>query len=130
MEEHGFDGRFARAGSGSAGTREPGIGGMWQIHFMLWNEVRPDCWYPVIRYRDETGKERSNTFDYGGFRHSWNVGETVEIAWNPGYPGYIYPLGGKWLKQKAVLYGLAGLALVIAGVTLILLASPAEASWG
>ena len=84
---------------------------MWQIHFMLWNEVRPDCWYPVIRYRDETGKERSNTFDYGGFRHSWNVGETVEIAWNPGYPGYIYPLGGKWLKQKAVLYGLAGLAL-------------------
>ena len=53
---------------------------MWQIHFMLWNEVRPDCWYPVIRYRDETGKERFNTFDYGGFRHSWNVGETVEIA--------------------------------------------------
>lgn len=103
---------------------------MWQIHFMLWNEVRPDCWYPVIRYRDETGKKRSNTFDYGGFRHSWNVGETAEIAWNPGYPGYIYPLGGKWLKQKAVLYGLAGLALVIAGVTLILLASPAEASWG
>lgn len=127
MEEHGFDGRFARAGSGSAGTREPGIGGMWQIHFMLWNEVRPDCWYPVIRYRDETGKERSNTFDYGGFRHSWNVGETVEIAWNPGYPGYIYPLAGKWLKQKAMLYGLVGLALAIAGVTLILLAAP-EAS--
>lgn len=127
MEEHGFDGRFARAGSGSAGTREPGIGGMWQIHFMLWNEVRPDCWYPVIRYRDETGTERSNTFDYGGFRGSWKIGETVEIAWNPSYPGYIYPLSGKWLTQKAALYGAAGLLLLTVSLALILLAAPETA---
>ena len=125
MEEHGFDGSFARAGSGGAGTREPGIGGTWQINFMLWNEIRPDCWFPVIRYTDETGKERSNSFTYGGFRDSWKEGDRVEIAWNPKQEGYIWPREGRWLKQKALLYGLVGLVLLGLSVWLFtLLASP------
>lgn len=116
MDEHGFDGRFARAGSGSAGTREPGIGGTWQIHFMLWNEFRPDCWFPVIRYVDETGKERANTFLYGGFKGSWQKGDELQIAWDPKARDYIYPLEGKWLGQKALLYGFAGLVLLALAV--------------
>lgn len=123
MEEHGFDGRFARAGSGSAGTREPGIGGTWQIHFMLWNEIRPDCWFPVIRYADETGRERSDTFTYGGFRHSWRKGDSIEIAWDPKARGYIYPLEGKWLGRKALLYCLVGLVTLVAGILVLLKAA-------
>lgn len=120
MEEHGFDGRFARAGSGSAGTREPGIGGTWQIHFMLWNEIRPDCWFPVIRYVDEAGRERSDTFTYGGFKGSWQEGDKIEIAWDPKARGYIYPLRGKWLGQKALLYCLAGLVILGAGILILI----------
>lgn len=119
VEEHGFDGSFARAGSGGAGTREPGIGGIWQIFFMLWGEIRPDCWFPVIRYQDEAGKERSNSFTYGGFKNSWQKGARVEIAWDPKKPGYIYPLSGKWLTQKAVLYGVVTIVLLAAGLGLL-----------
>lgn len=125
VEEHGFDGSFARAGSGGAGTREPGIGGTWQINFMLWNEIRPDCWFPVIRYTDEKGKERSNSFTYGGFRNSWKEGDRVEIAWNPKEIGYIWPREGRWLKQKALLYSIVGLVLLGLAVWLLaLLMSP------
>lgn len=119
-EEHGFDGSFARAGSNGAGTREPGIGGMWQIFFMLWGEIRPDCWFPVIQYRDEAGKERSNSFIYGGFRNSWQKGQRIEIAWDPKKPGYIYPLGGKWLTQKAVLYGAVTIVLLAVGLGMLI----------
>ena len=113
LEEHGFNGSFARAGSGGAGTREPGIGGTWQINFMLWNEIRPDCWFPVIRYTDETGKEQSRTFDYGGFKDTWKEGDQVQIAWDPEKKGYLYPLEGKWLQQKAILYGVVGLIFLV-----------------
>lgn len=124
LEEHSFDGRFARAGSGGAGTREPGIGGTWQIRFMLWNEVRPDCWFPVIRYTDENGKDRSNSFQYGDFKNTWRIGETVELAWDPKYPGYIHPMGGQWLKKKARIYVITGLVFLIAGIVLLSLAIP------
>lgn len=125
LEEHGFDGRFARAGTGGAGTREPGIGGTWQVHFMLWNEIRPDCWFPVIRYTDENGKERSNSFTYGGFKNSWKEGDRVEIAWDPRDKGYIHPREGRWLKQKALLYAIVGLVFLALTIWLFaLLMSP------
>lgn len=75
MEEHGFHAAFANAGSGSAGTKEPGIGGIWQIVFMLWNEIRPDCWFPVILYSNEKKEKESATLLYGSFKHIWHVGD-------------------------------------------------------
>jgi len=129
LEEHGFDGSFARAGSGGAGTREPGIGGTWQINFMLWNEIRPDCWFPVIRYTDEKGRERSNTFTYGGFKNSWKEGDQVDIGWDPKNKDFIWPREGRWLKQKALLYSIVGLVLLGLSIWLfILLMNPEYAA--
>lgn len=118
-EARGFDIRFARAGTKSAGTREPGIGGIWQIFLMLWGEIRPDVYAPVIRYTDENGTEQSDTFCYGGFRRSWETGQQIKIAWNPKHLDCLYPLEGKWLAQKAWLYGIPGVAAVIAGLLLL-----------
>lgn len=119
QEVHGFDIRFARAGNKSAGTREPGIGGIWQIFFMLWGEIRPDSIFPVIQYTDETGTQRSDTFCYGGFRRSWEKGQQVPIAWNPARLDCIYPLEGRWLARKAWLYGLPGALLMTAGLLIL-----------
>lgn len=111
-EEHGFDGSYARAGMDIGGPREQGIGGTWQINFMLWNEIRPDCYFPVVRYTDENGKEVSNTFDYGGFKNTWKEGDKVHISWNPQRKRTIYPLEGSWLTKKAVLYSIVGLVFL------------------
>lgn len=119
MEEHGFDGSYARAGMASSGTRGPGIGGTWQINFMLWNEIRPDTYFPVVRYTDENGKEVSNTFDYGGFKKTWNVGDEVRISWDPQRKRTIYPLEGSWLTKKAVLYGIVGLIFLAVSIWLL-----------
>lgn len=119
-QENGFDISYARAGSGGAGTAEPGIGGIWQIVFMFWNELRPDCWYPMIQYTSSEGKRCVGTFAYGGLKHSWAEGEELEIAWDEDGKGYVYPLFAPWLMKKAVAYGL--LAVLMLGITAVLTA--------
>ena len=103
-EDHGFDASFARAGSGSAGTKEPGIGGIWQIVFMLWNEIRPDCWYPVVLYNEDDGKIESATLLYGSFKNTWKIGEIVELSWDEKKKMIVYPLNKKWLSKKIYFY--------------------------
>ena len=104
IEEHGFDVAFSRAGGGSAGSKEPGIGGIWQIFFMLWNEIRLDCWFPVILYQLDEGKKESATVTYGSFKGTWNIGDEIEIAWEETLPTIVYPLENKWITKKVSFY--------------------------
>ena len=106
IEEHGFDASFAGAGSGSAGSKEPGVGGIWQIFFMLWNEIRPDCWFPVILYSVGEEKRESATLPYGSFKNVWRVGEEIDIAWKDTAPSIVYPLDKNWLVKKVWFYAL------------------------
>lgn len=110
--ENGFDVSFARAGSAGAGTKEPGIGGLWQIFWMFWNEIRPDCWYPLIQYRTQEGRLMAGTFPYGGLRYTWQEETEIEIAWDENRPGYLLPLDGVWLKKKAIAYVLLALIMM------------------
>lgn len=108
VEEHGFDIGFS-AGRGSAGTKEPGIGGIWQIAFMLWNEIRPDCWYPVILYLSENGKKESATLRYGRFKNTLHIGDEIDIAWDEANPTFVSPLNKKYISKKVWFYTLISL---------------------
>ena len=103
VEEHGFDASFS-VGGGGAGTKEPGIGGIWQIFFMLWNEIRPDCWFPVILYNTDNERKESATVPYGSFKNVWQVGDIIEIAWKDTVPSIVYPLNKKWISKKVLCY--------------------------
>lgn len=124
LEDHRFDGRFARAGTGGAGSREPGIGGSWQWRFMIWNEIRYDCWFPAIEYSGNNGERQTASFVYGAFKDDFKVGDRIEIAWDPREPWYVYPLEGKWLTRKAVIYGIVALALIVTGGAMVAWACP------
>ena len=124
LEEHGFDGRFARAGTAGAGTREPGIGGSWQWRFMIWNEIRLDCWFPVYHYTDSQGVLRTASCPYGAFRDDYKVGDRVALGYNPKEPWYVFPQEGPWLKKKMVIYFLMALVLIAIGAALVALSLP------
>lgn len=114
VKDTSIDGSAVRGGAGRTGAREPGVGGDWQFVWLLWNELRPDHWFPLLRY-EAGGKKRSATFLYGGLRGSWQEGEELEIAWDPAEPGTISPLKAPWLRRKALAYLALGLALAAAG---------------
>lgn len=125
IEQTGFDSAFASLGTGSTtgagGGRESGQGGIWQIWFMTWNEIRPDRWFPLIQYTDQNGKLQAGTYPYGWRPGTWKEGDTVEIAWNRYDPAKdqrrdrkVYPLNAPWLKKKALVY----LAIVPIGMAL------------
>ena len=124
LEEHGFDGRFARAGSGSAGTREPGIGGSWQWRFMIWNEIRPDCWFPVYHYTNSSGELQTAKCPYGAFRNDYAVGDRVSLGYDPREPWYVFPQEGKWLTKKMVIYTVVALVLIAVGAALVAACGP------
>ena len=127
IEQTGFDSAFASLGTGSTtgagGGRESGQGGVWQIWFMTWNEIRPDRWFPLIQYQDETGRLRAATYPYGWLKNTWQEGETPEIAWKAYNPqkdlrrdNKIYPLHAPWLVKKGIVYltvALAGIPLTV-----------------
>lgn len=120
LEEHGFNASFS-AGSGGAGTKEPGIGGIWQIFFMLWNEIRPDCWYPVILYDNDKEKRESSTVPYGSFKSTWQVGDVMDIAWKDTVPTIVYPLNKKWISKKVLFYALVSLVAFVLFILFIIL---------
>lgn len=103
IEDHGFHTSFA-VGNGNAGTKEPGIGGIWQIIFMLWNEIRPDCWFPVILYLNEDNTKESSTLLYGSFKNTWHIGQEIDIAWDDTTPTLVYPLNKHWISKKILCY--------------------------
>lgn len=119
VKDTGFDVAFARAGSTSAGTKEPGIGGIWQIVMMFWNEIRPDSWYPVLQYKNSQGDIQAATFTYGWLKYTWKCGEKVKIAWNPQQPEKVYPLEGTWMRKKAIGYLIVSVISLVASVILL-----------
>ena len=120
LEEHGFNASFS-AGSGGTGTKEPGIGGIWQIFFMLWNEIRPDCWFPVILYDNDKEKRESATVPYGSFKSTWQVGDVIDIAWKDTLPTIVYPLNKKWISKKVLFYTLVSLVAFVLFILFIIL---------
>lgn len=113
VQNDGIDISYVRAGGGEAGTREPGIGGIWVLLMMVWNEIRPDNWYPIIQYLPEYKDDeiQVTTFLYGAFKNTWEEGMTVEIAWNPQKPEIALPMEAVWMRKKARFYALAGAVL-------------------
>lgn len=120
LEEHGFNAAFS-AGGGGAGTKEPGVGGIWQIFFMLWNEIRPDCWFPVILYDNDKVKRESSTVPYGSFKSTWQVGDVIDIAWKDTVPTIVYPLNKKWISKKVLFYALVSLVAFVLFILFIIL---------
>lgn len=114
VEERGFHVAYSRAGMNYSGVREPGLPGVWQFFFLFWNEVRLDCWFPIIELKDEKGENRFGTYHYSGWKHSWKEGEQVKVAWNEKNPDDLYPVTGKWVRGKWLAYfGLTVLLLII-----------------
>lgn len=105
-KDTGFDASYAIGKSVSPGSGffEQGQGGSWQWFFMLWNEIRPDHWFPVLQYQSDDGQRHGATFPYGGLKNSWKVGESIPVAWDSTDPGRVLPLKGSWLLKKAMLY--------------------------
>lgn len=117
--ERGIDSSFIRAGMAINGAREQGIGGNWVFGMMFFNEIRPDCWYPIIQY-EHNGKLRGGTFLYGGLKHTWDEQTEVSIAWDEKEPETLLPLEAPWLRKKAAAYILIGLAAVAASLVYII----------
>jgi hypothetical protein len=44
-------------------------------------------YYPVVRFKDERGVERTFTGSVGSQPSAWNVGEAVDVVYPPGSPG-------------------------------------------
>lgn len=94
------------------GPRWGGHGGIWALAFMVWNEIRPDHWYPLVQFRDESGKIRALTFPYGALRSTYQEGQYIDIAvTKDGYQAL--PLEAAWLRKKAAIYFVCGLALIV-----------------
>lgn len=114
IEERGLDVSFARAGTGiGTAGKWGGNGGLWQVVWMFWNEIRVDCWYPMIQYVNGAGEKQLATFPYGWMKDSWKNGEEVAIAWKSEEPECVLPLEGTWFLKKGWTYLVVGMGLVI-----------------
>ena len=113
-EEHRIDEEFVRGGKTQSTFSAAGIGGIGTVLFMIWNEIRLDCYFPVIQYTNAEGEITSATYPYGAFRNSFSLLEKVEIAWKPEEPYKVYPIKAKWLEKKGCIY------FVVSGMLLIL----------
>ncbi len=99
-----FDASFAMGKSivPGSGFREQGQGGVWQFVFMLWNEIRPDHYYPILKFSYD-GKERIATFRFGGYKHSWNAGDTIPVFLSEADNGIVYPEVTSFMVKKSIL---------------------------
>lgn len=121
-EEHKIDEAFVRGGKTQNTFSAAGIGGIGTVLLMIWNEIRLDCYFPVIQYTNTDGVISSATYPYGAFRNSFSLLESVEIAWNPKEPYKVYPIKAKWLIKKGFIYlALACILLILSGCTYVLL---------
>ena len=87
---------------------------LWGMSRMaLWNRLRWDHWYPVIRYEAEDGSQQIGTVRYGGFKNTWKVGESISIAWDSKWKKMVYEKNGKGFRKIAFLYIIIGLLMLI-----------------
>lgn len=113
-EEAGFPAEFVRVGNHASGVSEPGRGGTWVFFFLFWYMLRPDRWYPTIRFQDEKGIQALSTFCYGGLKGDWKEGDTIQIAWNDYRKNGLLPTDGTWMRRKAALYAVVSGLLIAA----------------
>lgn len=85
--------------------------GMLHLGFLHWNWIRPDHWIPLIQFENE-GEIITTAYRYGGLKHSWNPGATLEIAWEPGKEKQVYPCSDPVIRRKAWFYLLSGIFLL------------------
>lgn len=113
MLQTGYSSRYSIGSTATiGGPRWGGNGGIWALAFMIWNEIRPDHWYPLVQFWDASGKIRALTFPYGAMHGSYHEGQTIRIAVSKdGYQAL--PLDAPWLKKKAIIYFLCGLAAIV-----------------
>lgn len=114
MLQTGYSSRYSIGSTATIGgaPRWGGHGGIWALAFMIWNEIRPDHWYPLVQFTDNRGNLRGLTFPYGTLRGTYQEGDRIEIAiTRDGYQAL--PLDAKWLYKKAAVYFIVGLAVVM-----------------
>ena len=78
--------------------------------FLHWNWIRPDHWVPLVQFMAE-GEIVTTAYRYGGLKHSWKVGQTMEVAWYPGKEKQIYPCGDPVVLRKGLWYLLGGISI-------------------
>lgn len=83
------------------------------LFMSLWNELRPDHYYPVIRFTDSAGVSRTGTLLYGGLKGNFQEGAQVEVAWKGNAYDQMLPLHAPWLVGKGLAYGLLGAVLLV-----------------
>ena len=88
-----------------------GIGGM-----AIWESIRFDCWYPVIRYEDQDGKHRIATVRFGAYKKTWKIGDTIDVAWDAGKENLVYECKKKGIRQKALSYFITAVILLAVGL--------------
>lgn len=132
IQEPGIDSAYVRAGMSAPGFSEPGRGGLWLIPVLLWGELRPDNWYPLIhctaddggaepKQSQTDGAERGGsatpqalTFPYGAFKNTWQEGDTLTLARDLKRPERILPAKSGWMLKKALLYLILGAIAAVA----------------
>lgn len=83
----------------------------------LWNRLRWDHWYPVIRYEAEDGSLQIGTVRYGGFKNTWKVGDSISIAWDSKWKKMVYEKNGKGFRKIALLYIIIGILMLIFAIS-------------
>lgn len=111
-EEAGFPAAYSRVGNDGSSFSEQGRGGLWVFFFLFWYELRPDRWYPIIRFEDENGVQAISTFCYGGMKNDWSEGDQIEMAWNNYQKDGLLPCSGNWMKRKALIYAVTSFVLL------------------
>lgn len=87
----------------------------------LWNRVRWDCWYPVIRYEAEDETIQIGTVRYGGFKNTWKVGEDISIAWNSKWKKMVYEKNGKAFRKIALGYIILGVIVFAVAISILVI---------
>ena len=87
----------------------------------LWNRVRWDCWYPVIRYEAEDGSMQIGTVRYGGFKNTWKVGDDICIAWNEKWKKMVYEKNGKAFRKIALGYIIFGVIIFVVAISIFII---------
>ena len=86
----------------------------------LWNRLRWDCWYPVIRYEAEDGSQQIGTVRYGGFKNTWKIGDSIGVAWDSKWKKLVYEKNGKAFQRIALLYIVLGVLMLIYAITVFI----------
>ena len=52
------------------------------------------------------------------------MGDRVALGYDPKEPWYVFPLEGRWLRKKMVIYAIMALVMIAVGAVLVALSGP------